>query len=95
MVRKVEECKLRLIRKASGLLDEIRQQKEDFRKLFVEKFHRQDGYILKENLATYDAECESIECILVWLEGLEMRYHTCKRLGAGIRMIIDCIEDTV
>lgn len=60
MDEKINEFKKILLHRMDELINEIEKDKSRYRKEYEKIFYKKDGYVLKENLATYDEEIEAI-----------------------------------
>jgi len=71
MKEKINKYKNRLINKANVLIEEIQREKEEFKKKYPETHVNPEGYVLKENLATYCAEIEAIKSFKQMIENMD------------------------
>jgi len=72
MEEKIVHYKEILIHKAYALIEEIEKDMQDFRKKYREKYHRDHGYTLQENIATFEGEIEAVQDFKKIVNGIKI-----------------------
>ncbi len=72
MDEKIKKFKENLLHRMDELINEIEKDKSRYCKEYEKIFYKKNGYVLKENLATYDEEIEAINDAKKMIENINI-----------------------
>lgn len=71
MKKRIIEYKNRLINKSNALIEEIEKEREEFENNYPKTHVKSDGYVLRENVATFKEEIEAIKSFRQMVEKMD------------------------
>ena len=73
---RIKHYKKRLMNKMNALIEEIKKDREEFKREYKKTHIKPDGYVLRENLTVFDEELEAVQHFKKWIENQdESKYN--------------------
>jgi len=93
---KIKNYLERIIKKSDALIEEIEKDKNEFIDYYKKKYKEKEGYILKENISSYDQEIEAVNDFKEMISKLDIeRFNTKKEFKELMLQELDVMYNKV